>query len=476
MTTHLVWLRNDLRVNDNSALYAACHDPNARVIALFIATPGQWQQHHMSPRQATFIGENLQLLQQELICRNIPLYYHQCDDFSASIKYLDAFCEKHRVRRLFYNYQYEFNESQRDRRAEQLLSAKGITVQGFDDSLLCAPGSVLTANQQMYKVFTPFSKTVIRRLARGLPECFPAPDVRTGVASVPMEELSPFDYPRESVDSRLFPAGERAALKQLRAFSQQPATLYSQQRDLPALDGTSRLSVYLASGVLSPRQCLHRLLTEHPDALTGGAAFSWLNELIWREFYRHLMVAWPALCRYQPFIPWTRHIVWQKNDHHLAAWQQGKTGYPIVDAAMRQLNALGWMHNRLRMITASFLVKDLRIDWHAGECYFMSRLIDGDLAANNGGWQWSASTGTDASPWFRIFNPITQGKRFDPDGTFIRQWIPELAQVPGTDIHNPHSWAVKNHKTLSYPLPIVDHAEARKKTLAAFDAARSQST
>ncbi len=474
MTTHLVWLRNDLRIHDNSALHAACRSADAKVIALFIATPQQWQQHDMAPRQAAFIYENLRLLQQALAERGIALHYLQCSDFAASVDQLVTFCQQHKVDRLFYNYQYEVNEVQRDAAAEKALFDNDIMAQGFDDSLLLPPGSVQTGNNEMYKVFTPFSKAFVRRLQQGLPECLPAPKARDAAPLSKLPALEAFDYPREPFDPELFPAGEQAALKQLRHFCQQSVMDYAEQRDIPAIDGTSRLSVYLATGVLSPRQCLHRLLHQHPGALEGDRSFVWLNELIWREFYRHLLVAYPALCRHQPFTAWTKKVQWQGSDEQLQAWQQGKTGYPIVDAAMRQLNSIGWMHNRLRMITASFLVKDLLIDWRAGERYFISQLIDGDLAANNGGWQWAASTGTDAAPYFRIFNPTTQGERFDARGEFIRHWLPELRDVPDEGIHQPQQWAKKNKQKLDYPSPIVDHKEARNRTLAAFEAARKQ--
>lgn len=473
MTTHLVWLRNDLRINDNTALAAACRDSQATVLALFVATPKQWQQHHMAPKQAAFIHQNLCLLQDSLAERGIKLHYHQCDDFGASVDYLSKFCQQHQVDELYYNYQYEINERERDAAAEKRLDAQGVICQGFDDSLLLPPGSVQTGNHSMFKVFTPFSRAFVRRLHQGLPECHRAPPARRDAPVSAGKKIPAFDYPFEDIDASLFPAGEEAALKQLRHFGKQAVQHYPEVRDLPALDGTSRLSPYLAIGVLSPRQCLHRILKEHPDALNEGKAFTWLNELIWREFYRHLMVAFPALCKHQPFVDWTRNVKWQKNAEHLTAWQQGKTGYPIVDAAMRQLNTLGWMHNRLRMIVASFLVKDLLIDWHEGERYFMQQLIDGDLAANNGGWQWAASTGTDAAPYFRIFNPTTQGERFDKQGEFIRQWLPELQDVPDSDIHQPQVWAQKNNKKLDYPAPIVEHKDARKKTLDAFEHARS---
>lgn len=475
MATHLVWLRNDLRINDNTALWAACRQSDAQVIALFIATPQQWRQHYMSPRQAEYIWHSLTLLQQALATKGIVLHYHQCPDFSASIDYLATFCQQQQVDALFYNYQYEFNERERDAAAERRLIQQGVTVQGFDDSVLLPPGSVQTGSQKMYKVFTPFRKAFLQRLRLSLPECLPAPTPRASTLPETLPALAPFDYPRQAIDHQLFPPGEAAALKRLRAFCQQPVLDYPEQRDLPALDGTSRLSVCLATGTLSPRQCLHRLLREQPQALEEGRASVWLNELIWREFYRHLLVAFPALCKNQPFMPWTKKVAWQHAPEHFAAWQQGKTGYPIVDAAMRQMNSTGWMHNRLRMITASFLVKDLQINWQLGEQYFMSVLIDGDLAANNGGWQWAASTGTDAAPYFRIFNPTTQGERFDKQGQFIRRWLPELAAVPDSAIHDPHGWAKKNNQRLDYPLPIVEHKVARQKTLAIFEAARKAS-
>ncbi|MEB5749326.1 deoxyribodipyrimidine photo-lyase [Leclercia adecarboxylata] len=468
MATHLVWFRADLRIHDNLALAAACRDKHARVLALFIATPQQWREHAMAPRQAAFLHAHLNDLQQQLADRNIPLLYAQVADFAAQGEKVAQLCAEHEVTHLFYNYQYELNEQQRDRQLERALQE--VICQGFDDSVILPPGSVMTGSHEMYKVFTPFKNAWLRRLKEGLPECAAAPAVREG------EKVTPaaldFDYPQQPFDTDLFPASEREAIARLRQFCQQGAEEYEAQRDFPAIEGTSRLSACLALGVLSPRQCLHRLLAEQPQALEGGPGAVWLNELIWREFYRHLMTYHPDLCKYRPFIRWTDNVEWQSDDVQLKAWQEGQTGYPIVDAAMRQLNETGWMHNRLRMITASFLVKDLLIDWRAGERYFISQLIDGDLAANNGGWQWAASTGTDAAPYFRIFNPTTQGQKFDSDGVFIRRWLPELATVPDKAIHDPWIWADKQGVTLAYPRPVVDHKQARVATLAAYEAAR----
>lgn len=469
--THVVWFRNDLRITDNRALHAACQDPQAKVIAVYIATPEQWKQHDMAPRQAAFIHQNLQCLVHALAGKNIPLFYHQCTDFTASAKWLVDFCQKNEVTDLFYNRQYELNERRRDDAVTELLA--GVCgIHSFDDALLLPPGSVVTGSGEMYKVFTPFRNAFLQRLTHSDVRSLPAPKKRDQACE--MSEIKPFDYSQQGLDSVLFPAGEEAALQRLRVFCREHVQDYAQQRDIPTVDGTSVLSPYLAVGVLSPRQCLNRLLAECPDTLEDreSGAFVWLNELVWREFYRHLLVAYPKLCRHKPFIAWTDHVRWSGDIEHLTAWQQGKTGYPIVDAAMRQLNHTGWMHNRLRMIVASFLVKDLLINWRAGERYFMSQLIDGDLAANNGGWQWAASSGTDAAPYFRIFNPTTQGERFDKKGDFIRRWLPELADVPDSDIHHPHQWAMKQCRVLDYPQPLVDHALARKQTLQAFEDAK----
>ena len=473
MATHLVWFRADLRIHDNLALAAACRDPHARVLALFIATPGQWHQHGMAPRQAAFIVRHLRSLQSALAERGIALQVAEAADFSASVQLLADYCAQQQVSHLFYNYQYEINERQRDAAVEKRLS--GVVCHGFDDALLLSPGSVLTGNHEMYKVFTPFKNAFLRRLREALPECVAAPTVR-GLGPLTPAPLPEIRYPQEAFDPHLFADDEKTAIARLRRFCQQKAADYDQQRDFPATEGTSRLSPCLAVGVLSPRQCLHRLLAEQPAALDGEAGSVWLNELIWREFYRHLMVFYPDLCKGRPFIAWTDNVTWRDDVQGLEAWQAGKTGFPIVDAAMRQLNATGWMHNRLRMITASFLVKDLRIDWRAGERYFINQLIDGDLAANNGGWQWAASTGTDAAPYFRIFNPTTQGEKFDKAGTYIRQWLPELADVPDNALHQPWIWADKQRVSLNYPRPLVDHKQARLETLAAWEAASKSLT
>ncbi|WP_336998282.1 deoxyribodipyrimidine photo-lyase, partial [Leclercia sp. M50] len=271
MATHLVWFRADLRIHDNLALAAACRDKHARVLALFIATPQQWREHAMAPRQAAFLHAHLNDLQQQLADRNIPLLYAQVADFAAQGEKVAQLCAEHEVTHLFYNYQYELNEQQRDRQLERALQE--VICQGFDDSVILPPGSVMTGSHEMYKVFTPFKNAWLRRLKEGLPECAAAPAVREG------EKVTPaaldFDYPQQPFDTDLFPASEREAIARLRQFCQQGAGEYEAQRDFPAIEGTSRLSACLALGVLSPRQCLHRLLAEQPEALEGGPGAVW---------------------------------------------------------------------------------------------------------------------------------------------------------------------------------------------------------
>jgi deoxyribodipyrimidine photo-lyase len=247
--------------------------------------------------------------------------------------------------------------------------------------------------------------------------------------------------------------------------------LYGKNRDLPALDGTSVLSPYLAAGAISARACLAAAREADGGRVRlGGRRPSglgvWIGELIWREFYTHITHAYPRLCKGHAFKPIDRAVAWRYDEGEFGRWRRGETGFPFVDAAMRQLNATGWMHNRLRMVAAMFLAKDLLIDWRWGERYFMRRLVDGDLASNNGGWQWSASTGTDAVPYFRVYNPTTQARRYDPDGVFVRRWLPELADLTGRGIFEPSSG-----RRAAYPLPMVDHEHARARAIAGFKAA-----
>jgi deoxyribodipyrimidine photo-lyase len=283
------------------------------------------------------------------------------------------------------------------------------------------------------------------------------------------------DVPGYSLNDQ-FLAGEAEAQRRLEKFTTSFIYRYMEDRNRMDLDGTSGLSPYLRFGMLSARQAAWAVREAESLAVGINArngAETWLNELIWREFYAAILYHFPYV-RETAFRPTLRNIPWRDDQDGFRAWAEGRSGYPVVDAAMRQLNSTGWMHNRARMITASFLVKDLLIDWRHGERYFMQHLLDGDPAANNGGWQWTAGTGTDAAPYFRVFNPVLQGKKFDPTGTYVRRWVPELSAVPDTYIHTPWEIPTSLQAKLgcvigkTYPAPIIDHAMARQRVLAAY--------
>ncbi|MCW8329354.1 deoxyribodipyrimidine photo-lyase [Photobacterium sp. SDRW27] len=471
--TGLMWFRVDLRTVDNTALIEACRRCS-NLVAIYIASPEQWHEHNVAPMQIDLIRRRLGVLQQQLANFNIPLIIEEVPDYSQIPQVILNVVSKYNLRHVFCNKQFEWNETQRDNETAQLLMNNQIKFSVFDDACVVAPGKVLTQKGDPFKVFTPFRREWLNIYRSTSPNVQPAPEPFRNRLQRGNDCISPavqFSYPLK--ESACWPVDEEAVRQRLRMFCEEKVSAYHQQRDYPAVDGTSCLSPYLVIGVLSPRQCVSALLEIFPGCLdepeSGG--FCWLNEIIWREFYRHLMVAWPKISRNQPFLEWTRRVHWEESESMLRAWQQGLTGYPIVDAAMRQLRDTGWMHNRLRMITASFLTKDLLIHWQAGEQWFMSQLIDGDLAANNGGWQWAASTGTDAQPYFRVFNPTTQGKRFDPEGRFIRTWVHELKDVPDKYIHQPYLWPQAD--SLDYPEPIVDHKSARLRAIEAFKSAKA---
>ncbi|WP_318410684.1 deoxyribodipyrimidine photo-lyase [Photobacterium leiognathi] len=472
----IIWFRDDLRTVDNTALNHAI-ETGLPVIALFVATPMQWHEHHVAAIQIDFIHRRLRVLKQQLAELNIPLQVMQCNDFSESVDAIAEYCHQHRVVHVFVNKQYPLNEQLRDEKLGVLLAQSGIKQSLFDDNYVLEPETILNREGELFKVFTPYRNAWIKRFSAK--PSYPVTTNKevalsdtTSSMLANSTDIQSLGYP--VIESVLWPVDEEAILQRLDTFCVTKAQDYHQQRDFPAIDGTSCLSPFLAIGALSARQCVYQLLQHFPHAMEVNkedGAFTWLNEIIWREFYGHLLHRYPELSKNQPFQDYTQYVRWLDNPTLLKAWQDGKTGFPIVDAAMRQLRATGWMHNRLRMITASFLTKDLLCDWRAGEQWFMQHLIDGDFASNNGGWQWAASTGTDSQPYFRVFNPILQGQRFDPKGDFIRTWVKELAKVPDKYIHTPHQW--DSSGSLDYPLPIVDHKEARLLAIEAFKQAKA---
>ncbi|WP_417565950.1 deoxyribodipyrimidine photo-lyase [Marinobacter sp.] len=466
--TQLVWFRNDLRVADNPALTAACKGAE-QVQACFILTPGQWREHDWSPARVQFVIAHANALSEELAKLGIPLSFIHAERFEDSIRRLESYCAERSINTLHCNEEYGVNERKRDKDIKHRFDNLNIRVCKYRDQTVAPVGEILTQQNEPYSVFTPFSRRWRTWIDETRPGLFPVPKVR-GNPLVP-EKIDIIPEVFQNAPKPLVPTGEDAAHDRLERFLQERAGYYKAERDFPAIDGTSQLSPYLANGVLSGRQCL--LAAKQAQGMGGNqeGLITWINEIAWRDFYINILYHYPRVSMHRAFKPETEALTWNQAGDKFDAWKTGNTGVPIVDAAMRQLNETGWMHNRLRMITAMYLTKNLFIDWRLGEAYFMSHLVDGFLASNNGGWQWSASTGTDAAPYFRVFNPVTQSERFDPNGDFIRQWVPELAKLDNKRIHDPGAKAGVIPK--GYPRQIVDLKESRKEAIAKFQALKN---
>jgi deoxyribodipyrimidine photo-lyase len=473
----LMWFRADLRRRDNTALHFATQDADAGVLGVFTICPTQWISHDWANKRVNFMLRQLRALSDDLAGVNIPLKIIITPTFAEIPDALAALADDVGADALYYNHEYEVSEAARNEAVTNRFETDGRDVQAYHDQVIVPPGDVLAKTGGWYSVFAPFRKAWTTRVETvGWGEVFEPPGKQpdTGIArdDIPVS-VDGFDVDDDRAD--LWKEGEGHAASRLRAFIENRLPEYADQRNTPAVNGTSTVSPYLTIGILSPRQCLSAALEANRGRLgtagsLAGRATVWISELIWREFYKHLLVGFPRLSRHEPYRTETRALPWNDDDAAFAAWCDGRTGFPIVDAAMRQLNQTGWMHNRLRMIVAMFLTKDLFIDWRRGEQYFMRTLVDGDLAANNGGWQWSASTGTDAAPFFRIFNPISQSKKGDPDGAFIRKFVPELKSLSDKAIHEPWMLPTVIRAPLDYPARIVDHVEARERVLIAFKA------
>ena len=464
----LVWFRRDLRVADNSALYHACHESRDGVVAVYVITPAQWAEHDDASCKVSFWLENLRTLSAKLAKLRIPLLVQNVSTFAESVDKVLAAAKKHGCESVFLNREYEVNEQTRDSDLQTKCSAAGIAIRQFHDRVLVPPREITTKDGRFYSVFTPYRRvwdTKVLAYSEVLPKPKKQCELSVQASKIPAS-IKGFDF--SNARSDLWPAGEKEGHRRLKAFAAKVKN-YKDGRDIPSLVGTSLLSPYLAAGVISPRQCLAAAVTSTGKLHGAEGAKTWISELTWRDFYAHVMVGFPRVSMHQPFKLKTNRLKWRDDKKDFDAWCQGQTGYPIVDAGMRQLNRTGWMHNRLRMVTAMFLTKNLLIDWRMGERYFMQKLIDGDLAANNGGWQWSASTGTDAVPYFRIFNPFSQSKRFDPEGKFIKLMCPELADIPPAALHDPKKLtAAIESSNASYPAYVVDYKLGRERALAAF--------
>lgn len=466
MQTAIWWVRRDLRLQDNEALTTAISTASS-TIPLFILDPALLVAENVGEKRLAFLWAGLRQLDEELRQRGSYLLVRH----GPPLAVLQELVAEVGAEAIYAAEDFSPYARQRDKAIAQELPLQlspGVVAQH--------PDTVLKQDGAPYTVFTPFSKQWRQRPLPTPANLLPAP---AHIATPPNLSGKPIpDLPLKTP----FPPGAAEAQKRLGEFGNGRIYAYAQDRNQLDLDGTSGLSPYLRFGMISARQAVVAALAAREQAESEAArkgADTWLSELIWREFYVSILYHFPHVLR-RSFRPEYDAISWRNDQAEFAAWCAGQTGYPVVDAAMRQLQETGWMHNRARMIVASFLVKDLLIDWRRGEKWFMQHLVDGDPAANNGGWQWTAGTGTDAAPYFRIFNPITQGQKFDPDGAYIRRWIPELGQVEVEFIHEPWKMPPLDQKRSGchigqdYPRPIVDHKLARQRTLDAYQLAKER--
>ncbi|MES1965420.1 deoxyribodipyrimidine photo-lyase [Psychrobacter sp. AH5] len=518
---YLLWFRRDLRLHDNTALAAICeqaNDNNAPVTAVYCLTPKQWHEHDMSVAQLDHIARTLPILAQSLQQPlNITLNVYLCTDFADSIDTIIELCKDQQITTVMTNHEYEGNEIERDERLAEQLAKDNIEFIRHHDQCILPPLSITTNDgDSMYKVFTPFyrkwrdtleagsitaheparieanNKTNNTIKSMALNSAKDNANTSTSIEKLGEKTVDNYlkalakdefkhcaDHEAQLKQAREdYPAGEQAATQRLYDFIADDIHHYDVSRDKPILQGTSHLSAYLTIGAISPRRCYLQAV-QAQEKLHGNDSDNedinrWISELAWRDFYRHVLVDKPELIRHQAYKDeMDKSINWSYDKDDFAAWCAGMTGVPLVDAAMRCLNATGFMHNRLRMVTAMFLTKDLLIDWRLGERYFMQQLIDGDFASNNGGWQWSASVGTDSAPYFRIMNPFSQGKSHDAKGEFIKTWLPELKDIPASTLHSEDKMrkAVKKggqFAKIDYPAPMVEHKEARQLAIAEF--------
>ena len=468
----LVWFRNDIRIEDNPALRNAFEDSH-QVHCIFIFSNEQLKKHNEANVKIDFLIKNLFLLEKKLGELNAPLTIIESNGFYDDPSLISKFVENKKIDKVYWNNQFGENEINRDKDVKNILNKKNIKVYTFNDQVVYEPGSIKTGQNLPYSVFTPFKRKWIENFDISFLdiEYIYKPRTNLGYSS----NINEFDFSFKllhNVDMELWPAGEKEAEIRLNKFLNEKVLSYSQNRNDPILDGTSRISPYLALGIISSKKCILEALKINNFEFSSGhiGVTKWIDEIIWREFYKNIMFSFPKVSKCQPFQDYSKKIKWRYSDDQYDAWKEGKTGFPIVDAAMRQLHHEGWMHNRLRMVVAMFFTKNMLHDWRLGEAYFMKNLIDGDFSSNNGGWQWSSSTGTDAAPYFRIFNPITQSTNFDKEGLFIKKYVTELKDLDKSVIHNPSK---EHRKYCSYPEPILDLKESRLRAIEAFKIAKS---
>jgi deoxyribodipyrimidine photo-lyase len=456
----IIWFREDLRVQDNSALFEAAEASFDGIVGLYVIDESMWKKTHTAACRVEFILRGLAKLSETLLALNIPLLIRKVNTTEDIPAVVLAAIKQVEAQALYCNYQYNFHEAQRDEAVENLLGAAGIKTHKYHDQMILKP------RKEHSKTFATYKRLWIKQfIQKGGVRLLPAIYEQRvlGIDSDPVPASLP-DF-CSSVPAKVWPAGEAAALDRLECFIQNGLMNYDKTRDYPAVDGTSKLSPYLSLGMISPRQCFFKALEANDNRLGDGnaGAIQWMNELIWRDFYKHIVITVPRVSQGEAYQEKTKHVDWHFDQTMYDAWTEGKTGFPIVDAAMRQLKETGWMHNRLRLITATFFTKYMFFDWRIGEKYFMSQLIDGDFSANNGGWQWCASTGTDTTAYFRYFDPLRQSDRYDPEGVFIKSYCTELKEISAFAVHLPYTRAKTQAEKTDYPRPMLELKESRTK-------------
>lgn len=470
----IVWFRKDLRLSDNPALTIAINS-GVEIYPVFIYAPEEEIFGDLGGACKWWLHQSLASLDQSLNELGLQLFIYK----GESLKTLQTIVAKTGAKSVYWNRRYEPNIIERDKTIKKSLQDDGLEVKTFNANLLFEPWEIANSSGKPFQVFTPFWKAI---LANPPTKSFlpPPSAVKTPSKLLDCLKLSELELePKTDWAKGLrktWKPGEQGAENRLASLLTHKLDNYKEARDFPAQEASSRLSPHLNFGEISPRQIWHTIKSvvaiKGEDKLKDGADF-FLRELVWREFAYHLIYYFPETVN-QPLRKNFNSFPWKKDENSLKAWQTGQTGYPIVDAGMRELWQIGWMHNRVRMIVASFLTKDLLVNWQEGAAWFWDTLVDADLANNAFGWQWTAGCGADASPFFRIFNPVLQGEKFDPEGNYIKAWIPELGKLPSKWIHKPWQAPVdvlKNAGVIlgsNYPKPIVEHSFARERALEAF--------
>ena len=468
----LVWLRNDLRMDDNPALRQACIN-SEEVHCIYIYSSKQIKLHNEANCKTEFIINNLKDLSENLRKINVPLTIIDSMGFEDNPKKILEVIKERSINKVYWNNMFGADEGTRDDKVKEILNKNNVNSESYDDQVVYAPGTIKTKEEKPYSVFTPFKRRWIENFNIDLLDIEFNYTLKNDSGVLSNVNDFNFNFKKtHSVDMSIWKVGEKNALSILKDYLDKKVVRYSLDRNDPIKEGTSRLSPYLASGIISPKRCILEALKINNFELDSGekGIIKWIDEIVWREFYKNIMHSFPKVSRGLPFQDYTKKIRWRFNQDELDAWKSGNTGFPIIDSAMRQLASEGWMHNRLRMVVAMFFTKNMLHDWRLGETFFMESLIDGDFSSNNGGWQWSSSTGTDAAPYFRIFNPITQSKNFDSDGLFIKKHIPELKDLDKKEIHDP-SESLRNQ--LNYPLQILDLKHSRLRAVDAFNDAKN---